>query len=61
MFGGPGEVVSPGTFVRKERTKRLVRLAEDCRGDGSHSRCILSTEHNGDPRELLESPHVLVW
>ena len=35
------------------RLDRLVGLAEACRGENSSSRCILSTEHNGDPRELL--------
>jgi hypothetical protein len=44
-----------------QRLKRLVELADDCRAGVPKSRCILSTEHNHDPRELLTNPHVVVW
>jgi hypothetical protein len=43
------------------RFDRLVGLADACRGEAARSRCILSSEHNGDPRELIGSPHVVVW
>lgn len=43
------------------RLERLVGLAERCRGGSPKSRCILATEHNGDPRELLAHPNAIVW
>lgn len=43
------------------RLDRLVSLADECRGGSAQSRCILSTEHNGEPRKLLSNPHVIIW
>jgi hypothetical protein len=43
------------------RLQRLVELADDCRAGSPESRCILATEHNADPRELLANPHVIIW
>jgi len=43
------------------RLDRLVALADACRGENSSTRCILSGEHNTDPRDLLDKPYVLVW
>lgn len=43
------------------RFNRLRDLAESCRAEAPGARCILSPEHNGDPRELLTEPSVVVW
>jgi hypothetical protein len=43
------------------RLERLISLAEGTRIGAPDSRCILSTEHNGDPRELLSLDGVVVW
>jgi hypothetical protein len=45
----------------ERRFKRIVGLAENCRAGVTEARCILATEHNGDPRELLAKPCVVVW
>ena len=47
--------------VLSTRFDRLVNLAEACRSGAPEARCILSDEHNGDPRELLLRPDILVW
>lgn len=46
---------------RAARFDRLVRLVEDCRRGAAGARCILASEHNGDPREILGHPGTLVW
>lgn len=43
------------------RLQRLVELADSCRVGAPESRCILTTEHNGDPHELRANAHVIVW
>lgn len=51
--------LSPGEYER--RTHRLVSLAEACRAGVTGARCVLSTEWNGTPEELLNRPGVVVW
>jgi hypothetical protein len=46
---------------RSRRLERLVALAEACRAGSSTSRCILSDEHNRDPRELLACEYAVIW
>lgn len=46
---------------RSARLERLICLAEAIRTGAPNSRCTLATEHNGDPRELLNLKAVLVW
>ena len=46
---------------RKAELLRLVDLAEQCRAGQPESPCILSGEHNGDPKELLDSEYAVVW
>lgn len=45
----------------RARLETLVRLATDCRAGVPDAACILSIEHNGDPRELLDSELAIVW
>ncbi len=45
----------------RARLENLLKLARECRKDVPGSRCVLSGEHNGDPRDLLDSEWALVW
>jgi len=58
------DLTFPPSIPDRERARRLdqsVDLAEDCRRGAPGARCILSSEHNADPRELLSCSHALVW
>jgi hypothetical protein len=50
------------TVVEHKRTLGgLLRMAQQVRGDHHESKCILTPEHNGDPKALLGSDEVVVW
>ncbi|WP_207061324.1 hypothetical protein [Motiliproteus sp. SC1-56] len=40
---------------------RLLRIAHRIRGDNPQCKCILSSEYNSEPRELLNSREVAIW